>query len=455
LESGFPGSQIVGGKDAPVGKFPYQVSLRYNGNHFCGGSILSQRDILTAAHCVEGLKNVKDITVHVGTTQLKSGGESYGVQKIVAHSGFSSTRLVNDVAVIRVDRDIKFSNLVKPISLATSGTFEGSPCVLTGWGTTRVGGNVPNNLQMIDLVIETQAKCKKAHWRVRDSHICTYTKVGEGACNVSINYSIPIHLNMYTLTLPIVLCLAVAAYGFPGSQIVGGKDAPVGEFPYQVSLRKNGNHFCGGSILSQHDILTAAHCVQGLKNVKDITVHVGTTQLKSGGESYGVQKIVAHSGFSMTSLLNDVAVIRVDRNIKFSNLVKPISLATSGTFEGSPCVLTGWGTTRVGGNVPNNLQMIDLVIETQAKCKKAHWRVRDSHICTYTKVGEGACNGDSGGPLVVHGVQVGIVSFGQPCAVGKPDVYTRVSSFVSWIKNQQSFLSQDLEVAPQDAIYIA
>ncbi|KOC69895.1 Chymotrypsin-1 [Habropoda laboriosa] len=192
-----------------------------------------------------------------------------------------------------------------------------------------------------------------------------------------------------------------------------------------------------------------------LNGVKDITVHVGTTQLKSGGESYAVQKIVAHSGFSSTRLVNDVAVIRVDRDIKFSNLVKPISLATSGTFEGSPCVLTGWGTTRLGGNVPNNLQMIDLVIETQEKCKKAHWRVESSHICTYTKVGEGACHGDSGGPLVVHGVQVGIVSYGQPCAVGKPDVYTRVSSFVPWIKNQQSFLSQDLEVAPQDAIYIA
>ncbi|XP_017797297.1 PREDICTED: chymotrypsin-1 [Habropoda laboriosa] len=195
--------------------------------------------------------------------------------------------------------------------------------------------------------------------------------------------------------------------------------------------------------------------IQKLNGVKDITVHVGTTQLKSGGESYAVQKIVAHSGFSSTRLVNDVAVIRVDRDIKFSNLVKPISLATSGTFEGSPCVLTGWGTTRLGGNVPNNLQMIDLVIETQEKCKKAHWRVESSHICTYTKVGEGACHGDSGGPLVVHGVQVGIVSYGQPCAVGKPDVYTRVSSFVPWIKNQQSFLSQDLEVAPQDAIYIA
>lgn len=51
---GFPEGQIVGGKDAPVGKFPHQVSLRQNGNHFCGGSIIDSRHILTAAHCVEG-----------------------------------------------------------------------------------------------------------------------------------------------------------------------------------------------------------------------------------------------------------------------------------------------------------------------------------------------------------------------------------------------------------------
>ncbi|CAK9804052.1 unnamed protein product [Anthophora quadrimaculata] len=261
---------------------------------------------------------------------------------------------------------------------------------------------------------------------------------------------------MYTLSLPLVLCFAVAAYGFPGSQIVGGKDAPVGKFPYQVSLRNNGNHFCGGSILNSRYILTAAHCVEGLKSPKGITVQVGTTQLKSGGESYAAEKIVAHSGFSSLTLVNDVAIIRVDRNIAFNNLVQPIALATgSRTFEGSSCILSGWGTTRLGGNTPNNLQFIDLVIETQAKCKQAHWRVKASHICTYTKVGEGACHGDSGGPLVVGNLQVGIVSFGQPCAVGKPDVYTRVSSFVSWINNQQQYLSQDLEVPPEDAVLIA
>lgn len=63
--------------------------------------------------------------------------------------------------------------------------------------------------------------------------------------------------------------------------------------------------------------------------------------------------------------------------------------------------------------------------------------------------------GDSGGPLVVNGVQVGIVSFGQPCAVGKPDVYTRVSSFTSWIEQHKSFLVEERGEALADGVYIS
>ncbi|KAK1135836.1 Chymotrypsin-1 [Melipona bicolor] len=258
---------------------------------------------------------------------------------------------------------------------------------------------------------------------------------------------------MFTLSASFVLCcLAVTAFGFPENQIVGGKDAPVGKFPYQVSLRKSGSHFCGGSILDARTILTAAHCVQGLTNLNSVTVHAGTNQLSQQGQSYGVSKVVAHRGFSSITLVNDVALILVNKNIEFNNLVQPIKLATgSKTYEGASCVLSGWGTTRLGGSPPNNLQYINLLIETQSKCKQAHSRVQASHICTYTKVGEGACHGDSGGPLVVNGVQVGIVSFGQPCAVGKPDVYTRVSSFVSWIDSQKAYL---LTEQPGEAIYI-
>ncbi|XP_017889733.1 chymotrypsin-1-like [Ceratina calcarata] len=262
---------------------------------------------------------------------------------------------------------------------------------------------------------------------------------------------------MNALSATLVLCLAVAAYGFPGdvdTQIVGGKDAAVGQFPYQVSLRQNGRHFCGGSIINNRYILTAAHCVEGSSPSK-ITVHAGTTKVDQPGDSYAAEKIVAHRDYSSISLVNDVALIRVNKNIAFTNLVKPIELASgSKTYEGSACILSGWGTTRVNGNVPTNLQWINLVIETNAKCKKSHWRVQASHICSFTKTGEGACHGDSGGPLVVDGTQVGIVSFGQPCAVGKPDVYTRVSSFNDWIKNQQNYMNQDLQEPPADGVYI-
>lgn len=263
---------------------------------------------------------------------------------------------------------------------------------------------------------------------------------------------------MNSLSAILVVSLAVAAYGFPGdvdSQIVGGKDAAVGQFPYQVSLRQSGRHFCGGSIINKRYILTAAHCVQGT-NPSSVTVHAGTTQINQNGDSYAAEKIVAHRDFSMVSLLNDVALIRVNKDITFNSLVQPIALASgSNTYEGSACILSGWGTTRLNGNTPNNLQWINLYIEKQAECKKAHWRVQASHICTFTKQGEGACHGDSGGPLVVGKTQVGIVSFGQPCAVGKPDVYTRVSSFVDWIKNQQTYImNQDTQEPPADAVYI-
>ncbi|KAF3422769.1 hypothetical protein E2986_05890, partial [Frieseomelitta varia] len=267
--------------------------------------------------------------------------------------------------------------------------------------------------------------------------------------------------------------------GFPESQIVGGRDASSGQFPYQVSLRRSGSHFCGGSILDARTILTAAHCVQGyvpreanaqnvrydhkrkinsliinLNNLDSVSVHAGTNQLNQQGQSYKVSKIVAHKGFNSISLVNDVALILLSNNIAFNNLVRPIALATgSKTYERDSCVLSGWGTTRLGGNPPNNLQYINLVIETQAKCKQAHNRVQSSHICTFTKVGEGACHGDSGGPLVVNNVQVGIVSFGQPCAVGKPDVYTRVSSFTSWINSNKAYLLNETQ-EPENAIYI-
>lgn len=102
---------------------------------------------------------------------------------------------------------------------------------------------------------------------------------------------------------------------------------------------------------------------------------------------------------------------------------------------GEDSVLVGWGTTSYPGSTPNKLQRIDLKTLSLEECKKqAIMPVYDKQVCTLTKRGEGACHGDSGGPLVgPNQAQIGIVSWGNPCARGSPDVFTSVASYNSWI----------------------
>ncbi|KAI4500260.1 hypothetical protein M0802_004677 [Mischocyttarus mexicanus] len=237
---------------------------------------------------------------------------------------------------------------------------------------------------------------------------------------------------MQAFTTLLVVLLATAVYGGPTGRVVGGTDAPEGKYPYQVSLRAP-SHFCGGSIISHRYILTAAHCLVS-KSASRVTVHVGSVLLNAGGKVYKAEKLVTNEKYNAFKLINDVGLVRTSEDIEFNQLVQPIKLPSSNSIKaGDGVVLTGWGRIYLNGPIPNHLQQLPLTVESQESCKAKHRGVIDSHICTFTKRGEGACHGDSGGPLVDNGVQVGIVSYGHPCALGYPDVFTRVHSFVDWV----------------------
>ncbi|XP_012061803.1 PREDICTED: chymotrypsin-1-like [Atta cephalotes] len=232
-----------------------------------------------------------------------------------------------------------------------------------------------------------------------------------------------------------LICLIFTAlvYGTKGvSYIVNGKNAKIGEFPYQVSLKYNDTHRCGGSIIDNYNILTAARCVDGLENlVNNLKVHAGTNWLNVPGVVYDIESVSINSKYDL--FINDIALVHLKNPITYKRLVQPINLTTSDEgLENKQCTLIGWGTTSVDGSTSNNLQKIKLIVYPQKDCKAAQPKLKYSHICTLTKEG-GACYGDSGGPLVANKSQIGIVSFGTPCALGYPDIYTRVSSFIPWI----------------------
>ncbi|XP_014235576.1 chymotrypsin-2-like [Trichogramma pretiosum] len=226
-----------------------------------------------------------------------------------------------------------------------------------------------------------------------------------------------------------------------GSKIVGGLSALDGQFPYQVSLRLKNRHFCGGSILAPRWILTAAHCLSGFNDTA-ITAVTGSRLLSKGGNRYKSVKAIPHELYNSLLIRNDIGLLKLERDIEFGPDVQPVKLPTQDFDKADyPAILSGWGTTSYPGDVPNELQCIQLRVIDQLECQAVSIRVTHRNICTLNKKGQGACHGDSGGPLVSDDVQIGVVSWGTPCAKGRPDVFTRVYSYLDWIQEYVGDLS--------------
>ncbi|XP_018315858.1 chymotrypsin-1 [Mycetomoellerius zeteki] len=229
----------------------------------------------------------------------------------------------------------------------------------------------------------------------------------------------------------VVGVLAQQTFAEEPEAIVGGQIVNPGEFPHQVSLRYNGNHVCGGSIIGPEKILTAAHCVTFAKPpYKDFKVATGSV-LIYGGEYHDIEKIIVHPQYSdkyEDAWKNDIAVIKLASPIQYNQFQKPISLAKSKPFSGQMCTLSGWGRISTNGPLPSILQKMVQIVVSQSQCQKDHPDVplTATHLCTLNRSGIGACQGDSGGPLISNGVQIGITSWVAPCAQGYSDVYTDV-----------------------------
>ncbi|WP_051311834.1 serine protease [Zooshikella ganghwensis] len=156
--------KIVGGEDAIRGEFPFMVSLQiYNNNHFCGGSVIASRYILTAAHCVASY-SVQSIVVGKHATYNNNGATTIRVKRQIVHPQYDAYYLYNDVALLELENDIPYK--YKPIQLANeyiTSTYAGQGMYTTviGWGDTQGTGN-PYVLQKVDVPITSTRICQNA-----------------------------------------------------------------------------------------------------------------------------------------------------------------------------------------------------------------------------------------------------------------------------------------------------
>ncbi|KAJ8672960.1 hypothetical protein QAD02_004221 [Eretmocerus hayati] len=239
-------------------------------------------------------------------------------------------------------------------------------------------------------------------------------------------------------------------------KIVGGVPSTPGAWPWMVNLgylqRNNSyDYLCGGSLISSRHVVTAAHCVYD-KDALEI-VRLGEYDLTSDKDGahpidVRIQKKIIHPRFNPRQLENDIAILKLDKEVKFTDEIHPICLPSANDFrtediEGTNPFVAGWGLTQFQGSASAVLRETQVPVVDTATCRKSYEQknmmIDDRVICAGdTVLGQDSCQGDSGGPLMAPKnltfYLIGVVSSGYKCAEpGFPGIYTRVTSFLDFI----------------------
>nr|XP_008175759.1 mast cell protease 1A-like [Chrysemys picta bellii] len=244
----------------------------------------------------------------------------------------------------------------------------------------------------------------------------------------------------------LLLLLTMAFPLAPGAQageIIGGREAEPHSRPYMafVEIKKgeNQSNMCGGFLIREDVVVTAAHCNC---NLGDITVLLGAhniSRIEPGRQETWVRRRIPHPEYNDETYENDIMLLQLAQEARLSDQVQliPLPRYEEKVKPGSMCSVAGWGQTSVfPGKTSDVLMEVDLEVMEDRNCSRHflnHYKPRTMLCAGDQHRRKSSFNGDSGGPLVCGRVAQGIVSFG-PNDASPPEVYTRVSQFIPWIK---------------------
>jgi len=290
----------------------------------------------------------------------------------------------------------------------------------------------------------------------------------------------PVYLSAVP-SVPIAVVAARQGCGMPqvrcegqtcSTKAVGGTPAVRNEYPWVVQIYSNGQQLCGGSLIDNQYILTAASCLEPSANsrvnpqtVAALRVYLGEYKKDSYEEGPLIERNVSiaylHAQYKpptqKESPVYDIAVLKLAAPVVFSVRVQPICLddgsyrLDTGMFEG---IVAGFGRTSYNTLPPNSVMHKSVVnIMSQQECRNQYsqynYAIRDEEICAGVPIRD-SCVSDLGGPLIYRSqgnfyIQSGIASFGISCS-GPPAVFTRVSVFKPWIDSVRA--RENLRVIP-------
>ncbi|KAK0145982.1 Chymotrypsin-like elastase family member 2A [Merluccius polli] len=385
-------TRVVGGEDVRPNSWPWQVSLQYNREgewrHTCGGTLISDQWVLTAAHCISKGKQYRVALGKHSLVQTEDSAVFMAPASIIVHEKWSPLFIRNDIALIKLEAAVTVSDAVMAACVPAAGVLlpNNTPCYVTGWGRLSTGGPIADNLQQALLPSVDHATCTQSDWwggMVRPTMVCAGGDGVKAGCNgdsggplncqnadgawevhgivsfglgLSCNYpKKPTVFTRVSAYMDWINAVTAHGCGRPSvppevSRVVAGEEAAPHSWPWQVSLQSDSSgrwsHVCGGSLISSRWVLTAAHCINDRYGYR---VQLGKHSLKAPAEegslSLRAAKIVSHDKYNMMMSRNDIALVKLSSPVSFSRTVSAACLPAAGAVlpHGAACHLTGWG----------------------------------------------------------------------------------------------------------------
>ncbi|XP_003460713.1 granzyme B-like [Cavia porcellus] len=236
-----------------------------------------------------------------------------------------------------------------------------------------------------------------------------------------------------------LLMLLLAFFLLPraeAGEIISGHEAKPHSRPYMAYIQINSTEICGGFLIQEDFVLTAAHCLE--MQIEVTLVAHNIEEQEDTQQVFRVQNAFPHPDYNQNKHINDIMLLKLEKKAKLTKAVQLLKLpkGRAQVNPGTQCQVTGWGTFTPEGTYPATLQEVEMIVLKDEKCEELlpKYYDRATEICVGDpKIKNTLLKGDSGGPLVCNNVAQGIVSYG-PKNGTTPFVFTKVSCFLRWIK---------------------